>query len=282
MNKRVIGVLVSLALAAIGTWVIVNYVQGADDRALEDQETVEILVVDQPIAKGTPAEDIGGLVKPFRMPVVSTARGAITDLTQIEGRFASVDLLPGEQLVSARFVEAEALVEVIEIVIPENLLEVTVDLSPERVIGGELEPGDVVSIIASFQPFTLDAVEPEGTDSLQEFIQDTSPDGEDQDLEPLRTPNTTHIISQNVLVTNIQFGSPPAEVQQTTSEGIALTARQTNISPTGRLLVTVALDAADVEKLVFTAEFGSIWLAKETPLSGEGATEIQTRGTIYL
>lgn len=280
MNRRVIGVLVSLALAAVGTWVIVSYVQGADDRALEGQETVEVLVVDQPIAKGTAAADLDQLVKPVRVPAVSTATGAITDLSQLEGRFASVDLLPGEQLVSSRFVAREALVEVVDVEVPPELLQVTVELPPERVLGGELDPGDLVAIVASFQPFTLDAVEPEGTDNLQDFIQDPGTEG-DQPPEPLRTPNTTHIITQKVLVTNIQFSSPPPSAEASATP-VAVTTPQPNLSPGGSLLVTVALSGPDVEKLVFTAEFGTIWLAKETPESDEGGIQIQTRGTIYL
>ncbi len=281
MNRRVIGVLVSLALAAIGTWVIVSYVQGADDRALEGQETVEVLVVDQPIARGTPASALDSLVKPVRVPVVSTARGAVTDLGQLEGRFASVDLLPGEQLVSSRFVAAEALVQVVDVEVPPELLQVTVELSPERVLGGELTPGDLVAIVASFQPFTLDAVEPQGTDNLQDFIQPDPGTEGDQPPEPLRTPNTTHIISQKVLVTNIQFSSPPPSAQDSAT-GVVVTTPQPNLSPGGSLLVTLALSAPDVEKLVFTAEFGSLWVAKETPESDEGGVQIQTRGTIYL
>ncbi len=135
--------------------------------------------------------------------------------------------------------------------------------------------------MASFQPFTLDAVEPEGTDNLQDFIQqDPGTEGE-QPPEPLRTPNTTHIISQKVLVTNIQFSSPPPSAQESAT-GVAVTTPQPNLSPGGSLLVTLALTAPDVEKLVFTAEFGTLWMAKETPESDEGGIQIQTRGTIYL
>jgi len=280
MNRRTLGIVVSVLLAAAGTWVIVNYVRGADERVLEGQETVEVLVVDAPVARGTPAEDLTDLVRTVRVPAASVAVGAVSDLSSLADRVASVDLIPGEELVSSRFVTADSLSQALDVDVPAELLEVTVELSPERVLGGELDPGDLVAVVASFQPFTLDAVEPEGTDNLQDFIEDPAVDGEAA-LAPLRTPNTTHIIVQKVLVTNIQFGSaPPVSDTASTTDGAVV--EEPNVSPTGSLLVTVALTAPDVEKVVFTAEFGTLWLARETAESGEGGIQIQTRGTIYL
>jgi len=277
MSRRVIGVLVSLALAAIGTWVIINYVNSADERAIDAQgEATTILVADGPIARGTPAADLTGRVREETVRADLAPRDAITSLAQIEGRFAVDDLRTGEAVVASRFVVAEELVETAPVEVPEDLLQVTVELSPDRVLGGELVPGDLIAFVASFQPFTLDAVEPEGTDNLQDFIED-NPTDPDAPLEPLRTPNTSHIIAHKVLVTNVLFTN-----QQTpTEQGTGLDTGPSNVAPGGRLLVTLAVDAPTVERIVFTAEFGTIWLAKETPVSLEDGTDIQTRGTVY-
>lgn len=276
MGRRVVGVIVSLVLAAIGTWIIINYVSSADDRALEGQEAVEIYVVTQPIAEGTDGGAIESRVELEKIPVVSAASGAVTDLAQIAGRVASVDLVPGEQVIASRFIAEEDLVPEIVVEIPPELLEVTVLLSPERILGGELLAGDLIAFVASFQPFTLDAVEPEGTENLQDFIID-DPTTEEGTPEPLRTPNTSHIIAHKVLVTNVQFTNPPTAGE----EGTVVATPPANVAPGGQLLVTLAVDAPTIERIVFTAEFGTIWLAKEQPTSLEDGTEIQTRGTIY-
>ncbi|MCZ6857885.1 MAG: hypothetical protein O7F70_07790, partial [Gemmatimonadetes bacterium] len=52
--------------------------------------------------------------------------------------------------------------------------------------------------------------------------------------------------------------------------------------PTGNLLVTLAMEPDDVERTVFSAEFGTVWLAQESETAPDKATRIQTRGTIYL
>ena len=46
MSRKVTGVVVALLLAAIGTTVLVRYVQGAEDRALEGEQLVQVFVVD--------------------------------------------------------------------------------------------------------------------------------------------------------------------------------------------------------------------------------------------
>ena len=45
MNRRILGLVGALLLAAIGTAMIVGYVHGADARALDGQKTVRVLVV---------------------------------------------------------------------------------------------------------------------------------------------------------------------------------------------------------------------------------------------
>ena len=80
MNKRWIGVVASIALAVIGTYLLVNYVQGADERALEGEETVEVLVVTEPVARGTAAEEIEDSVETVLVPAKLQTPGSVGDL----------------------------------------------------------------------------------------------------------------------------------------------------------------------------------------------------------
>ena len=52
--------------------------------------------------------------------------------------------------------------------------------------------------------------------------------------------------------------------------------------PTGNLLVTFALEADDAERLVFSMEFGRIWLTYEPADSGgHDSAEMTHRGNVY-
>jgi pilus assembly protein CpaB len=158
--RRAIGIIGAVAVAALGTFLLVGYVRGAEDRALAGEELVEVLVVDQAIAQGVPASLLDNSVRLERVPLKVAAEGSVSDLGVLQDLVAATDLVPGEQLVTSRFVAAETLASSARIEAPPDFLEVTVAVSPERALGGLLVPGDVVAVIASFDPFDLNTYEP--------------------------------------------------------------------------------------------------------------------------
>ncbi len=50
MRRRLLAALAALLLAATGAVVLLAYVRGADARALAGVQTVDVLVIDQPVA----------------------------------------------------------------------------------------------------------------------------------------------------------------------------------------------------------------------------------------
>lgn len=148
MNRRVIAIVGALVLVLLGTLLLVAYVNGADDRALEGQETVRVLVASSAVAEGTAAADMGSSVETERVPRRLRLDDAVTNLDQVAGLVAAVDLVPGEQLLTSRFTK------------PSDersgsgsgstpLQKVSVALDPERAIGGTVSAGDVVAVYVS-------------------------------------------------------------------------------------------------------------------------------------
>jgi pilus assembly protein CpaB len=86
----------------------------------------------------------------------------------------------------------------------------------------------------------------------------------------------THLILHKLLVTNVQ--GAPLVAATPASDGTA-TARPA--APEGSLLVTLAVDAAASERIAFTSEFGTIYLAREPADAPEGGTIIQSIDTIF-
>jgi pilus assembly protein CpaB len=286
MNKRWIGVIASVALALVGAFLLVNYVQGADERALEGEETIEVLVVNEPIARGTAVEELEGKVEIVLVPAKLQTPGSVGDLTALEGTYTSVDLVPGEQLLSSRFVAVDTLVTLDEYPLPEGMLEVTLSLTPERALGGALRPGEEVAVIASFDPFNLKVEEESGAVVVTETEEGTDTEGEEGTVTETAivgetrivttsTPNSTNLIILKALVTNVQVERLPTSSDDEATEGV-------NLAPTGNLLVSLALDPHDVERTVFTAEFGNVWLARSPDGASDESTPVQTRGTVYL
>jgi pilus assembly protein CpaB len=280
--RRAIAIIAALALAGVGTFFLVRYIQGAEDRALAGEVVLEVLVVDQPIAAGTPAEELADRVRVERVPTKVAAAGVVDDLSSLEGKVATIALLPGEQVVADRFAEPEDYQETLgggpRVEVPADLLQVTVSLSPDRAIGGQVRPGDLVAVFASFDPFALGTVEPTGLgpDEIPVLVPDEGTGEEQPSQARPQTPNSTKIILHRVLVTNLQA----EELPRTVPEGEAV-AGAPDLAPTGNLLITLALEPVDAERLVFTAEHGFVWLALEGDDVDASDTPVQTRVGIY-
>ncbi|MEA2687125.1 MAG: pilus assembly protein CpaB [Actinomycetota bacterium] len=84
-------------------------------------------------------------------------------------------------------------------------------------------------------------------------------------------PITTHLFLQKVPVTDVR-----------TEAGAPVSTEPAAAGPAGNLLVTLAVDAPSVERVVFAAEHGSLWLAEQPIQSSEGGTRVQTRAEMDL
>lgn len=146
MRRRLLAALAALVLAALGAVVLLAYVRGADARALAGVQTVDVLVVDRPVPEGTPGEELAELVRTERLPARAAVPGAVTDLDELAGRVATVDLQPGEQLLAARFAAPEDLSVPGTVAPPEGAAEVSLLLEPQRAVGGRLAAGDTVGV----------------------------------------------------------------------------------------------------------------------------------------
>ena len=299
MNRRIVGVLVAVVLAAVGTFVLVNYVRTAEERALEGQETVEVLVVRDRIEQGTPANQLGEHVDTERVPQAVRAAGGVSTVDDLEGRIAAVDLVPGEQVVTDRFVDPAVFEAEQEIEVPEGLQLVTFPVNQERAVGGQIRPGDTVGFIGSFSEFE-GQVEDEEADEDDEEITAT--------IEEI-TGDTTGFVIHKALVTRVQTDARPEEDNGGADDEPILGAgadddaddnqdedgdeaaaasgpptgspQEVDDTPPGSFLVTLAVEAGDAERVVFTAEYGTIWLTLEPEDAIEEGTGIRTRETIY-
>ena len=52
-------------------------------------------------------------------------------------------------------------------------------------------------------------------------------------------------------------------------------------TPVGKVLVTMALDGPSVERVVFAAEYGRLWLTSEPMDATEGGTVVQSLAEVY-
>lgn len=271
MSRKVTGLMAAIVLAVLGTAALVAFVSSAEARALEGEELAEIYVVVQPVPSGTAAEDLGERVVLEEIPAKVRAAGAIVDLDDLGDRVAAVDLEPGEQLLDARFIDVSEFADrEAGVTVPDDLIEITIALDPQRAVGGLLEPGQTVAVLGSFEPFEIDAnfVEVDGEIvGLPETVSDTVKG---------KTPNVTDLLLRKTLVTAVQEVHDRAFSAEEAEEADRLTT-----APVNGLLVTLAVAPRDAERLVFTAEFGGVWLAIERDTVPEVIDDPVTWNDVY-
>jgi pilus assembly protein CpaB len=244
VRRRLLAAFAALVLLVAGTLVLLAYVRGADARALAGTRTVEVLVADELIPEGTPGDELTGLVRTEVLPAKAALQGRVTDLSSLIDLVSTVDLQPGEQLLTSRFQSPDERQAPGTVAVPEGLQEVSVLLEPQRAVGGRLAAGDTVGVVVSL----------------------TFEDG----------TSATHAVLHDVLVTQVQGAPAPVETTdepETASSGTPV--------PSSSLMVTFAVSAAQAEAVVFGIEHGTLWLSLEPEGAHTGGTDIVTQGNIY-
>jgi pilus assembly protein CpaB len=254
VKSRLLGGIAALVMAVIGAILLFVYVQGAANRAQAGLEPVNVLVVQESIPAGTKTSDLGTKVRSEAIPKTAVPEGALETLSQKEGTVTAVDLQPGEQLLASRLIDPRDLVPG-TVPVPDGLEEVTFLLAPERLLGGRIEAGDTVTVYSSFK-----------TD-------DEMPADATVPPEVKGWKQSTGLLFQDVLVTAVQKAAADTKNSAGAESGVEM--------PNGSAFVTVARTDADAAKLVFGAEFGTLWLSKQTPTSTKNDPPVTTFGGLY-
>lgn len=244
MKTRLIGAILAIVLAVIGTVVLTGYVQSADARASAGAEMVRVYVVTKAIPEGTKAEEAGPMIGVKEMPRLAAVDGRVTDLADLAGTVSDVAMVPGEQLISDRWVDAADRAGRKGVALPEGMQEVSIALPLEHVVGGTVKAGDTVGVVVS---------------------------------ATVKMPNDKEIpfteqILHKVLVLAVQEGTstPPAKDTASMAEETFDT-----------IIVTLARPTDDVQKIVWGQEFGSVWLTIEPEEANEDGSRPIDAGKVF-
>ena len=247
MKSRLLAGTAAVALALVGALLIIVYANGADARAMANMEVREVLVVTKAVPAGTAVNDLAASLTVEKVPAKAVSASALTTLDTKAGTVAAVDLVPGEQLLDQRLIPPVEAEDDGAVKVPAGFQEVSFQLEPQRVVGGRIAAGDHVGVAMSFKD-GVDRGKPAGA--------------------------STQLTLRKVLVTSIQ------RAPQATASGDANTAQETAI-PEGALIITLSVNDIDANKIVFTSEFGTIWLTKEPMDAQDNGPRIEHLDTVY-
>jgi pilus assembly protein CpaB len=237
MNRRVIGILLALLLAVIGTGAVLFYVNMAQERVASGQRAVRVLVAAARIPAGTTGERIrkAKLVEEIVMPAGSVPDDALSTVTaELDDLVVTSDVQPRQLLLRGQFDAPTKISGGLSI--PEKMLAVSVKMEVEEEVGGFIRPGSQIAVFGTYKV-------------LDKAFKDET--GEDNQRTQLLLPRT------EVLAVGA-YGDDGVTSAQPASG-------QTDIQVT--LIVTVSVNQNDAERLIHSARIGDLYAALLTDTS---------------
>jgi pilus assembly protein CpaB len=250
VRRKLIGVALALVLALGGTYLVLGGRQQQGPSVKRQQ--VPMLVTTRALTAGTRVDSL------IETPGVVSVMMVDVEQKHVDSLAAAADLQPYKGMVLANDVAAQSPLLISSFIdrgdlslaaggveVPADLLQVSFSLEPQRVLGGALRAGDRVAVIASLTVTSPTPGAAAGAASAS-----------------ATATKQTRIVLQKALVSNVQLSNLANVKDSVTSEEGAP-------AVVGNYTVTLALSAADTERLTFALENGTLWLAKQ-PASASG------------
>lgn len=137
---------VAVLVAALGSALVFMYTKGADTRAEERFDTVEVLRATALINPGEKIEDAqtAGKLALQTVPQDALLEGAQSTTDALAGTVSLGTIYPGEQIIAPKFGASAAVQSSLQI--PKGMLAISVNLTDPARVAGFVNPGSQVAI----------------------------------------------------------------------------------------------------------------------------------------
>ena len=237
-NRRVLILVIAVALAGLTAFLTFNYANTADERAFNGAQLVKVYTVKKDIPKGMPGEKAldEGYIGQDSIPRKFLPAKAITNPQSLRGQVALAGLSTGLPIVEGNFVEPRAAQESFAQRLGKDKQAVTLSVSDVEGVARLVVPGDHVNLMLTTDKLAAPG-QPAGKET--QFVL--------QNVEVLAVGNST----------TLQPGEAAA------IEAQAVQAGQAKTVDSG--LMTFAVPAMDAERVVHASQTGPIHLTLVPP-----------------
>lgn len=146
-KQRVLALLASLLVVALGTFLVFRYVKAADSRAVANQETVVVYTAVATVPAGTTLREANtaGMIQKERFVAKGVPAQAIKSIDAENGVLVALsDINPGEILTLPRFGDTPTGTKAIQV--PPGKVAVSVSLSDPGRVGSFVTPGSYLVV----------------------------------------------------------------------------------------------------------------------------------------
>jgi Flp pilus assembly protein CpaB len=152
-QRRTLILIAAIAIGALASFLVWNYVGGIQDQAYNDAERVKVFLVKAPIPRGTSGQAAAPSIVEESIPKKFKPANAIVSLDDISGRVAKGDLVANQVVVADMFVEASDPEAALSFA--DNLIKIqnkdqttfTMNVDAVRGVNGLIVPGDYVNVM---------------------------------------------------------------------------------------------------------------------------------------
>lgn len=291
MKLRITLLFLALILGAVAVFGVIAYINSVKASIEEEVEKVEVLVAAQNIPKEVPVETLiqENLVVTEGIPRKYLAEGVLDSLDGYAGYVVANHINKGEQITTTKFAKPEEMG--LAFVIPEGMVAVSIPVDEIIGVSNLINVGDRVNVITTFFP-------KEGAITYSEEMKSTGEgqlEGGEAEGEMPLVEETTEIEDSSIkiekeitktLLWNVEvlYIGTRAVTSTTTDQNSGFLGAQSRSETQSAEIktVTLAVTPEDSEKLIFSEEIGSVWLAL-VPTDGieEEKTPGRTLDNIY-
>jgi len=148
MKRRVVTIMLAVALAVVGSGAVLVYVNRADARAVAGQQAVTVLVAGKVIPSGTTAAEAKASLHEETLPASSMSSETLAKITPAqESLVTTADLKPGQVLLKSMLVSAAQATS--GLTIPEGKVAVTITLCSAEAVAGNVKAGSDVAVFGT-------------------------------------------------------------------------------------------------------------------------------------
>jgi pilus assembly protein CpaB len=255
MKMRGLSVVVALVLAVGATLGVFLYVQGVKKEAKAPiANSVSVVVSKKDIPAGTKLDALitQGAFTTLSVSKDALVQGAVTSLSQLQGRTTNAFVLHGEQISTVRLQGTNTRTGG-TLGLSEGYQAVTISLDTPRAGGGVVSADDHITVYATFDSVSIIRGD------VQAFLR-----GKDPKSATLNVGQYTMVVVADVRVLRVSGAAA----------GVAA-------PTTGDIQLTLELLPEDAQKLIFAQEQGHIWLSLLAP-GEKGVNEAPITGVDLL
>jgi len=236
MDRRKVLLAVAAVIAALGTLLVFLYVRGADTRADERYEAVQVLRAVKQIEPGETVEaaQAAGKFETSSVSQKDLLPEALTTTEGVAGQAALSTIYPKEQLTSAKFGATGGAAS--GLTIPKGKIAISIELTDPSRVAGFVNPGDKVAIFmtatdGAFSRLLLPSIQVIGAGATTMVAAPTTTEAEAAPTDPpppktLLTVAVTQAEAERVLVAShstngtLSFGLLSTDSEVEASKGV--------------------------------------------------------------